>query len=432
MQKFDIAIIGAGVLGTTISYWLSTLYDLNICVIEKEPDVALHSSTRNSGVIHYPFYMDSKKKKNFAKAAFLSHDMWKVLAYENNIPWVQGGTIEIALDEEQHKTLEKYMVLGKENGLTEEDISILDSNELKKKEPNLTCHSGLYCTKEASTNYGMLTNAITNLAKKNKINFLLRHNVKYVEETSKDVNMIFSDNSTLTANFVINCAGGNSLDIAKKFRLLKGYSDLHFRGEYWVANSDIADLVKTNIYTVPRYPEFPFLDPHWIKRANGETEIGPNAVPVDSPEAYDSFITDIPTTLSKISDIVTGSAKKLLLNTDFISLVSKEFLSSISKSAMVERVKKFIPAVKPENFPKRGTSGIRTPVISPDGDFVSEMIETEGKNSFHIVNYNTPGATGAPAYSAFVVKKLQEKGILAQPKNQKDSIWNFNKIFGQA
>ena len=430
MQKYDIAIIGGGILGTTISYWLSTLYDLKICVIEKEPDVALHASTRNSGVIHYPFYINSKQKKNFAKAAFLSHEMWKSLANEKKIPWVQGGTIEIALDEEQHKTLEKYMVLGKENGLTEEDISILDSNELKKKEPNLTCHSGLYCTKEASTNYGMLTNAITNLAKKNKINFLLRHNVKYVEETSKDVNMIFSDNSTLTANFVINCAGGNSLDIAKKFRLLKGYSDLHFRGEYWVANSDIADLVKTNIYTVPRYPEFPFLDPHWIKRANGETEIGPNAVPVDSPEAYDSFITDIPTTLSKIMDIVTGSAKKLLLNTDFISLVSKEFLSSISKSAMVERVKKFIPAVKPENFPKRGTSGIRTPVISPDGDFVSEMIETEGKNSFHIVNYNTPGATGAPAYSAFVVKKLQEKGILAQPKNQKDSIWNFNKIFG--
>jgi len=304
--------------------------------------------------------------------------------------------------------------------------------ELKQKEPNLNCYSGLYCTKEGSTNYGLLTKAISELSKKNGTNFLLEHNVKHVEETSKEVNIIFSDNSSLTANFAINCAGGNSLDVAKKFRLLKGYSDLHFRGEYWVADSDIANLVKTNIYTVPRYPEFPFLDPHWIKRANGETEIGPNAVPVDSPEAYDSFITDIPTVLSKITDIVTGSTKKLLLNTDFISLVSKEFLSSISKSAMVERVKKFIPAIKPENFPKRGTAGIRTPVISPEGNFVSEMIEIEGKNSFHVVNYNTPGATGAPAYSAFVVKKLQEKGILTQPKNQKDSIWNFNEIIGQA
>ena len=61
--------------------------------------------------------------------------MESALAREKNIPWVQGGTIEIALDEEQHKTLERYMVLGKDNGLTEEDISILDSNELKQKEP---------------------------------------------------------------------------------------------------------------------------------------------------------------------------------------------------------------------------------------------------------------------------------------------------------
>jgi len=427
MQKYDIAIIGGGVLGTTISYWLSTLYDLKVCVVEKEPDVAMHSSTRNSGVIHYPFYLNPKQKKNFARAAFLSHDMWKVLAREKNIPWVQGGTIEIALDEEQHKTLERYMVLGKDNGLTEEDISILDSNELKQKEPHLNCYSGLYCTKEGSTNYGLLTKAVSELSKKNGTDILLKHDVKHVEETSDKVNLTFSDNSTLTTNFAINCSGGNSLDIAKKFGLLDGYSDLHFRGEYWVANSDIKNLVKTNIYTVPRYPEFPFLDPHWIKKANGETEIGPNAVPVDSPEAYDSFITDIPTVLSKISDIVTGSARRLILNPDFISLVSKEFLSSVSKSAMVERVKKFIPGIKPGNFSKRGTSGIRTPVLSPDGDFVSEMIEIEGKNSFHIVNYNTPGATGAPAYSAFVVKKLQEKGILTQPKNQKDSIWNFEK-----
>jgi len=429
MQKYDIAIIGGGILGTTISYWLSTLYDLKICVIEKENDVALHSSTRNSGVIHYPFYLNPKQKKNFARAAFLSHDMWKVLAHEKNIPWVQGGTIEIALDEEQHKTLERYMVLGKENGLTEEDISILDSNELKQKEPHLNCYSGLYCTKEGSTNYGLLTKAVSELSKKNGTDILLKHNVKNVEETSDQANIIFSDGSTLTANFVINCSGGNSLDIAKKFGLLNGYSDLHFRGEYWVADSNIKNLVKTNIYTVPRYLEFPFLDPHWIKKANGETEIGPNAVPVDSPEAYDSFITDIPTVLSKISDIVTGSAKKLFLNPDFISLVSKEFLSSVSKSAMVERVKKFIPGIEPRNFPKRGTSGIRTPVLSPNGDFVSEMIEIEGKNSFHIVNYNTPGATGAPAYSAFVVKKLREKGILPQSKNQKNSIWNFEKIF---
>ena len=428
MKKYDIAIIGGGVLGNTISYWLSVLYDLKICVIDKEHDVAIHASTRNSGVIHYPFYLNSKTKKNFARAAFLSHGMWKVLAEEKKIPWVQGGTIEIALDENQHKTLEKYMIWGKENGLTEDEISILDHNQIKQKEPNVNCYSGLYCTKEGSTNYGFLTHAVKELSQKNGIDFLFNHNVDHVTESSDETNLIFSNKSSLTSKFVINCSGGNSLDIAKKFGLLEGYSDLHFRGEYWVANTDIASLVKTNIYTVPRYTEFPFLDPHWIKRANGETEIGPNAVPVDSPESYDSFIKDIPTALSKITDIMTGSAKKLLLNPEFILLLSKEFHSSISKSAMVERIRKFIPKVRTENFPKRGTAGIRTPVISPDGDFVSDMIEIDGKTSFHIVNYNTPGATGAPAYSAFVIKKLQENGILDGSTKRKNSIWDFDKI----
>ena len=59
---------------------------------------------------------------------------------------------------------------------------------------------------------------------------------------------------------------------------------------------------------------------------------------------------------------------------------------------------------------------------------MSDMIEIDGKTSFHIVNYNTPGATGAPAYSAFVIKKLQENGILDGSTKRKNSIWDFDKI----
>ena len=95
---------------------------------------------------------------------------------------------------------------------------------------------------------------------------------------------------------------------------------------------------------------------------------------------------------------------------------------------MVQRVMNFIPSLKPDYFTKKGTAGIRTPVISPDGTFISDVMEREGHNSFHIVNYNSPGATGAPAYSALVIKKLQDKGILKSPNSQKNSLWNFNSI----
>ena len=142
-------------------------------------------------------------------------------------------------------------------------------------------------------------------------------------------------------------------------------------------------------------------------------------------------MTDIPSTISKLGDILTGGAKKLFLNPDFLSLVTHEFKSSISKEAMVQRVMNFIPSLKPEYFSKKGTAGIRTPVISPDGNFISDVIEREGHNSFHIVNYNSPGATGAPAYSALVVQKLQNKGILERQNTQKNSLWNFNSIIEQ-
>ncbi len=41
MEKFDVAVIGGGILGTTISFWISNLYDLKICLIEK--NLKLHN-----------------------------------------------------------------------------------------------------------------------------------------------------------------------------------------------------------------------------------------------------------------------------------------------------------------------------------------------------------------------------------------------------
>src|SRR3970282_1899025 len=85
MEKYDIAIIGGGILGTTISYWLSTLYDIKVCVIEKENTVAKHTSSRNTGVVHAPFYLDPKKRKVSAISSLISHDLWEILQKKNQI-----------------------------------------------------------------------------------------------------------------------------------------------------------------------------------------------------------------------------------------------------------------------------------------------------------------------------------------------------------
>lgn len=431
VSKYDIAIIGGGILGTSISYWISSLYDVNLCIIEKESNVSMHASSRNTGVVHSPFYLDPKTKKVLAKSALISHEMWEKLAKKTNVPWEKTGVLELALNEEQHKSLEKFMQWGDENGIPSQDLELLDGKDVSKMEPNVKCHSAIYCKREVSSDFGIFTNELKKESKKLGTNFLLEKNVKDIKRNEKDSSIIFDDDSNVSANLVINCAGGNSLDIAQMLDLATEYSDLHFRGEYWVADPQYSDLVRTTIYTVAEFKGYPFLDPHWIKKANGQTEVGPNAVPVPSPETYEGYIGDLGTSISKLKDIVTGNAKKLLFDSEFLSLISKEWFSSISKTAMINRVQKFIPKVQSEFFSKKGTAGIRSPIITPQGKFLLDVMELENEHSFNIINYNSPGATGAPAYSAFIIKKLQEKGFLDYKEDHKESIWDFNDVLNQ-
>jgi len=432
MSKYDIAIIGGGILGTSISYWISSLYDVNMCVIEKESNVAMHASSRNTAVVHSPFYLNPKTKKVLAKSALISYEMWEKLAKKANVPWKKTGVLELALNEDQHKSLEEFMQWGDENGIPSKDLELLDGKQVSKMEPNVECYSAISCKREVSSDFGAFTNEIKKESEKQGTNFLLEKNVKDIKKNEKDSSIIFDDGSNVSSNLVINCAGGNSLDIAQMLGLATEYSDLHFRGEYWIADPQYSDLVKTTIYTVAEFKGYPFLDPHWIKKANGQAEVGPNAVPVPSPETYEGYIGDFGTSILKLKDVVTGNARKLLFDSEFLSLISKEWLSSISKTAMIRRVQKFIPKIRPEFFSEKGTAGIRSPIITPQGKFLLDVMELENEHSFNIINYNSPGATGAPAYSAFIIKKLQEKGFLDYKQNPKESIWSFDDVLNQA
>ena len=428
MEKYDIAIIGGGLLGTSISYWISNLYDAKVAVIEKESDVGMHTSSRNTGVVHSPFYLNPDKKGKIARAAFLSHEMWRTFANKKRLPWNMVGTMEIALDEAQNKILEKYMDWGPKNGMSEKNIELLNSSDVIRREPNIRCHSAIHCKTDAVVDYGEFTRKLKEESQRNETKFLLNKKLESIENLSNSTTLTFQNKEKISSTIVINCAGGYSLDIAKKFGLAHDYSSLHFRGEYWIANDQYSNLVKTNVYSVPKYPDFPFLDPHWIIRSDGKSEVGPNAVPVPSPETYSGYVGDVETLISKLTEVVTGSTKKLLLNADFMNLVAKEWLSSLSKTVMIERIQEFMPKVKPEFFSERGTAGIRTPIITPEGNFLSDVLELSGRNSYHILNYNSPGATGAPAYSAYVVKSMQEKGLLEYKTRKTESIWDFEDI----
>ncbi|MEI7670252.1 MAG: FAD-dependent oxidoreductase, partial [Pseudomonadota bacterium] len=63
-MKTDFLIIGGGIIGLTIARALKNKYpNSSITIIEKEAEVARHSSGRNSGVLHAGFYYTADSLK---------------------------------------------------------------------------------------------------------------------------------------------------------------------------------------------------------------------------------------------------------------------------------------------------------------------------------------------------------------------------------
>ena len=428
-DNFDLIIIGGGVLGTSLSYFLSFLNkSKKIAVIEQEHNVAHHTSGRNTGKVHAPYLYNPEKKKLFANAAFHGYEMWKEYSKLQNLPFKEDGVIEVALDEKGIKVLEKYLKWGKQNGLEEKDIELIDKAKLKKIEPEIKCEAALYAHRDGSTDYSILTNSIMKDSKKNGIDFLFDKKVTRIKKINDKWEITINENHKIFTDFLINAAGGKAIDIAHNIEVAKNLTDVHFRGEYWKTPKKYHSLTKTSVYSVPEFPDYPFLDPHWIIRVDGSCEIGPNAVPVFSPYGYDTA-ENIKEFIPKVFEMLGSGARKAIFDKQFQELAFSEIQSSMSKSVMIERVKKFLPKINPKEITEKGTAGIRSSVINENGKFVPDVILLEEETSFHILNYNSPGATGALPFSAHVINQLHKKGLFeSEDIEAQCGPWKFNDI----
>ena len=429
VKKFHIVIIGAGILGTSISYFLSHLNpSKEIAVIEQAPKVAFHTSGRNTGKVHAPYLYNPEKKKLFANAAFHGFDMWETYSKIHNLPFKKDGVIEVSFDEKGTKVLEKYLKWGLENGLQENDIELLNKEQLNKIEPNIKCESAIYCYRDGSADYSSFTKALMEDSKVKGTNFILNTKVTSISKKDRTWKIILDDEHEINADFLINAAGGEAMDIAHQAGIATDLTDVHFRGEYWKAPDEYRNLTKTSVYSVPDFPEYPFLDPHWIIRVDGSCEIGPNAVPVFSPYGYDTA-ENVKEFLPKMLEMLGSGARKAIFDKQFQELAMNEIQSSMSKSSMVDRVRRFLPMIDAKKITEKGTAGIRSSVIDENGKFVPDVVLKNDSSSFHILNYNSPGATGALPFSAYVVNSFSQNGLLdCEYEDAQCGPWKFSQI----
>ena len=431
MAPWDVVIVGGGILGTSLAHWIGARYDARVAVLEKENHLAAHASGRNTGVIHRPFYLDPEEAGLFARVAQASFPIWKKYALERRLPWSEIGTLKVAMAPEEVRALEKNVAFARANGMRDDELELLDKDGVRAIEPNVACEAGLLVKTDTVVDYRALTEAIKADAQSRGVVFFTTADVRTIERRG-DRHVLRTQYpwEEFEARYVVNCAGGGAVDIAHLMGVGQEYTDLHFRGEYWVIGDPAARLVSRNVYTVPKTPDLPFLDPHWVVRPNGRREIGPNAVPVPDLDSYEGLFETLPHWPAKFLEPPIGNKLRLTLSRTFLTLTARELLSSLSKFEMMRRVREFVPRLREADLVARGFAGIRSPVVDRHGRMIKEALELPGPRSYHILNFNSPGATGAPAYTAYLLDRLAARGDLdhLKPAVKANAAWDWKAV----
>ena len=128
----DYIIIGSGIIGLAVSREIKQRhYGAKVIIIEKESSVALHSSGRNSGVLHAGFYYTADSLK--AKFTVAGNREMRKYCTDNNLQMNECGKVVVAKNERELEGLNTLLNRGLANGV---ELKLIDEKELAAIEPN--------------------------------------------------------------------------------------------------------------------------------------------------------------------------------------------------------------------------------------------------------------------------------------------------------
>ena len=388
--KFDVAIVGGGIVGLATAYKLQLKYPkLCLAVVEKEDSLAFHQTGRNSGVIHSGLYYKPNSLK--AKNCVNGRKQLVEFAKNNNIDYDVCGKIVLATNKRETKKLLQLKINGEKNGL--KDLKILDSNEFKEIEPNAVGKSALYVPESGIIDYKQTTKKfaekITSINNKSKI-------ILSCEVFNFKNDYLLTSKGKIYSKNNIFCAGLFSDRLAGKDNLKTNMKIVSFRGDYYKLKESSKHKINNLIYPVPN-PEFPFLGVHLTRMTNGSIECGPNAVYSFKREGYSKFSFNLMDTIESLFFIGT---LKLFINHWKFGL--NEYKRSFSKRLFLRDLQKLVPSLKLNDLEK-GKSGVRAMALGEEGDVIDDFKIIKNNKNIHVLNAPSPAATACLAIADNIV-----------------------------
>jgi glycerol-3-phosphate dehydrogenase len=368
---FDVTIIGGGVIGCLIARELSR-YELKICLIERESDVAMGASGANSGIVHAGY--DPKPGTLKAKFNISGNLAFEQLTRELDVPLYRRGSLVLAFDEYEEQKLIGLLENGRENGVP--SLALLSREEVQALEPLVSVNvtSALYAPTAAVTCPYSLTIAAAENAAANGAELYLNREVLGIESLD-GVFTVRTTNGTFASRFVVNAAGVYAGAVSEMAGA-ENYAVKPRKGEYMLFDKTVLKP-KHILFQAPGKMGKGVLV---TETAHGNLLVGPSAK--DVPDREDTSVT-----------------------AEGLSYVAASGLKSFPHFRQGDAITEF--------------AGLRA--ISESKDFIIEPSERK-KGFIHVAGIASPGLTAAPAIARHVARLLEGEGLALTEKKDFDPI----------
>jgi len=389
----DYLIIGAGIIGLSIARDLRNRFPgASISILEKEPNVAYHSSGRNSGVLHAGFYYTADSLK--ARFTRDGNRQMREYCYANGLQIKETKKVVVAKDESELPALFELEKRGITNGV---EVKIIDEKELAEIDPNVkTFRHALWSPATATVDPVEVNQAIRDELKGKEVQFFFDEGYDF----RIGANSVRSKKgNTFTGTKLINAAGLYADKVARDFGYSRKYTIIPFKGIYLKYTGQTIP-VRTNVYPVPNLGN-PFLGVHYTVTVDGHVKIGPTSMPAFWRENYDGFGGF---TFGEMTGILSKEAKLFLKNSfgfrslaiDEVKKYSRKYFTSLAASMVHE--------LDVKGFTDWGKPGIRAQLLDlSTNELVMDFIIEGDKNSTHVLNAVSPAFTCAFPFAKYVV-----------------------------
>jgi len=392
MKKvYTHAVIGAGIVGLSAALKLQSLGN-NVLVLDKETTPGKHQSGRNSGVIHSGIYYKPNSFKS--NLCIRGRELLLEFLEEENIPFRLEGKIVVDTDVNKLSSLEE-----RATQLSMEDVKVLEKSDILTLEPYCKFDNALHVPQAGVVDYGVVTKKLASKFQSLGGTIEYFQKIKSIK-TKNDLKILESNNSIFQSEFLINCAGLYSDNIAQLDNVEPELRIIPFRGEYFTITEEKSHLVNNMIYPISD-PDLPFLGIHLTKTVDNKIEAGPNAVLAFAKEGYDWSKINI----SEFSKTIFYSGMWKLGRRYFSTGIS-EMYRSLNKDVFLREILKYIPDITKKDLTPR-IAGVRAQAIGKDGSLIDDFVFERKEQSLHVLNAPSPAATASLAIGEHIVKEIR-------------------------